>query len=185
VRLCRLRLSTVRSYFNCRHPAALPRTAGWGQQQTFDFLAPATKIAAICLPSIPQRRRSHFGSACGRFWGHRLRFEPDDNPMRRTAAPRPVRPPHVAAEAIGEALLPACNVKMRQAGVGRSGSHCSVSRVLNHLTLRFTADDFIQPTGGGKDVFVHIRGHRVNIPIIVPAAFCDLCPVSAPGCYHP
>jgi hypothetical protein len=28
---CRLRLSTVRSYFNCRHPTALPRTVGWGQ----------------------------------------------------------------------------------------------------------------------------------------------------------
>jgi pantothenate kinase len=31
VRRCRLRLPAVRLCFNCRHLAALPRTAGWGQ----------------------------------------------------------------------------------------------------------------------------------------------------------
>jgi hypothetical protein len=39
VRRCRLRPPTVCFYFNCRHPAALPRTAAGGQELTLPDVA--------------------------------------------------------------------------------------------------------------------------------------------------
>ena len=55
VRRCRLHPPTVRFYFNCRHPAALPRTAGWGHKRSSrldGFVVPTGELPNFAMTGV-------------------------------------------------------------------------------------------------------------------------------------